>query len=665
MSRKNDFKGSTLKTIRCHLGASEDVLRKVWEEMTQKNTPLIIKLLKSVSEQPEFEANKKSGNITNKEITKLRKSITKNSELEKQSGRLGSSADSFVKEVYSSWLTLYQKRKNQKERKEYFLNNILKSDVELVEESNCDLQTIRSKAQEILSQPEEFLKQINNANKKTKSSPKRSKKNSGKENTVTKEDANKIIPKTLNGILYEIHRTTQEVLIRCAVSYLLKNYNKVSEVEENIKKLEKRRTEKEVQIRRLEKQIQNNRLPNGRDITGEIYNEAFDNLKNQVPRDNEEYKEWIHNISKKISNFPYPIDYLYGDLTWYKNEKGQIFVYFNGWSDYHFQICCNQRQRHFFERFLEDYKTFKKSENGEGKLSGSLFTLRSVQLLWQQGEGNGEPWKVHKLSLHCTYDARLWTAEGTEEVRKEETAQVQKRISKAEENKNLDKQEQKKLKANQSSLSRLNNSFTRPSKAAYQGQFNIIVGISFHPVELATVAIIDTNTKKLLVCKTVKQLLGNAFNLLSRRRRQVHLRKEREKAQKKDSPCNMGESELGEYIDKLLAKRIVEIAKSYQASCIALPTLKDIREIRTSAIQAKAETKIPGDVKGQKLYVKEYNRQIHNWSYNRLQESITSKSAELEISIEFGIQPHYGTLQEQARDLAFYAYQCRINAISK
>ncbi|MEH2301119.1 MAG: type V CRISPR-associated protein Cas12k [Nostoc sp.] len=220
-----------------------------------------------------------------------------------------------------------------------------------------------------------------------------------------------------------------------------------------------------------------------------------------------------------------------------------------------------------------------------------------------------EPWKVYKLALHCTYDARLWTAEGTEEVKKEKTDEVQENVKKAD-NKNLDKNQQKNLKKNKSSLSRLNNSFTRPSKLAYQGQSNIIVGISFHPVELATVAIIDTNTKKVLLCKTVNQLLGNAFHLLSRKRRQqVHLRKEREKAQKKDSLCNMGESELGEYVDKLLAKRIVEIAKSYQAGCIALPTLKDIKEIRTSAIQAKAETKIPGDVNGQKLYVwQEFSR---------------------------------------------------------
>ncbi|MBD2388726.1 hypothetical protein H6G32_25560 [Cylindrospermum sp. FACHB-282] len=152
--------------------------------------------------------------------------------------------------------------------------------------------------------------------------------------------------------------------------------------------------------------------------------------------------------------------------------------------------------------------------------------------------------------------------------------------------------------------------------------------------------------------------------MLSRRRRQqVHFRKEREKAQKKDAPCHLGESELGEYIDKLLAKRIVEIAEHYQAVSIVLPKLKDMREIRTSAIQAKAETKHLGNRHVQQLYIKEYNRQIHNWSYNRLQEGIKSKAAELRIGIEFEVQPNYGTLQEKARDLTFFAYQSRIHTI--
>lgn len=65
--------------------------------------------------------------------------------------RLCSSVDSFVKEVYSSCLTLYQKRKRQKYPKEYFLHRMLKGDVELVAESNLNLQIIRDKDQKIIA----------------------------------------------------------------------------------------------------------------------------------------------------------------------------------------------------------------------------------------------------------------------------------------------------------------------------------------------------------------------------------------------------------------------------------------------------------------------------------------------------------------------------------
>lgn len=248
--RKNKSTIPVHRTIRCHLDASEDILRKVWEEMTQKNTPLILQLLKSVREQPEFEANKEKGEITKKEIVELRKIVTKNPELEEQSGRLRSSAESFVKEVYSSWLTLYQKRKRQKEGKEYFLENILKSDVELIGESNCDLQTIRSKAQEVLTQPEKFLKQltINDEDvKPTKSARKRVNKNIYNKSTDAEQredssstnnvDKNKL--ETLTNILYEIHKQTQDILTRCAVAYLIKDHNKISNLEEDIEKLNK------------------------------------------------------------------------------------------------------------------------------------------------------------------------------------------------------------------------------------------------------------------------------------------------------------------------------------------------------------------------------------------------------------------------------------------
>lgn len=139
--------------------------------------------------------------------------------------------------------------------------------------------------------------------------------------------------------------------------------------------------------------------------------------------------------------------------------------------------------------------------------------------------------------MHCTYDARLWTAEGTEEVRRNQIDKTQKQLSKVEQNEDLDETQQIQINKNKSSLSRLDNSFNRPNKPIHQFQANIIIGISFHPVELVTVAIVDINTQKVLVYKSVKQLLGNEYHLLSRRRRQqVQFREQRKKAQERNAP---------------------------------------------------------------------------------------------------------------------------------
>jgi hypothetical protein len=96
----------------------------------------------------------------------------------------------------------------------------------------------------------------------------------------------------------------------------------------------------------LEEQLQDNRLPHGRDIIGTTYLEPFDNLINQVPQDNEEYEYWLAEVLGDISHLPYPIDYLYGDLSLYKNDNRKIFIYFNAWSNYHFRICSNKRHLH-------------------------------------------------------------------------------------------------------------------------------------------------------------------------------------------------------------------------------------------------------------------------------------------------------------------------------
>ena len=56
----------------------------------------------------------------------------------------------------------------------------------------------------------------------------------------------------------------------------------------------------------------------------------------------------------------------------------------------------------------------------------------------------------------------------------------------------------------------------------------------------------------------------------------------------------------------MIAKAIVDIAKSYRVGSIFLPELKNIREILHSEVQAKAEIKITGYKEAQKKYIKKY-----------------------------------------------------------
>jgi transposase len=111
-------------------------------------------------------------------------------------------------------------------------------------------------------------------------------------------------------------------------------------------------------------------------------------------------------------------------------------------------------------------------------------------------------------------------------------------------------------------------------------------------------------------------------------RKNSALHEQRHSAQKQAAPNQFGESELGEYVDRLLAKEIVAIAQKYQASSIVLPKLGDMREIVQSEIQALAEQKCPEFLEGQRNYAKQYRVSVHQWSYGRLIECIQESSSE-------------------------------------
>ncbi len=287
-----------------------------------------------------------------------------------------------------------------------------------------------------------------------------------------------------------------------------------------------------------------------------------------------------------------------------------------------------------------------------------MFTLRSAKLAWKQDKNRGEPWNANRLVLYCTVDPRFWSAEGTQLARKEKEAKLFKTIDNMKEKGELTANQQAFVQKKHATLAKLHNSFPRPSRQLYQGKPNIILGVAMGLDKPATVAIVDGNTGDAIAFRSIKQLLGKDYRLLNRQRQQKQtLSHLRHKAQKRSADNRLGESNLGEYVDRLIAKAIVGLAKQYQVSAIAVPKIEDMREIVQSEVKARAEAKIPGYEEGQKKYAKQYRINVHNWSYGRLIENITTQVSKLGIAISQVKQPVRGSPTEKAHHMAISGYK--------
>jgi len=117
----------------------------------------------------------------------------------------------------------------------------------------------------------------------------------------------------------------------------------------------------------------------------------------------------------------------------------------------------------------------------------------------------------------------------------------------------------------------------------------------------ATIAIVDGVNQKVITYRNLKQLLGQKYGLIYRQNQQKKRSShQRHKNQRLSAPNDFGESNLGEYIDRLIAKALIKIAQQYQAGSIVIPKLGDIREIIQSEITAKAEQKLLAQLKHKK-----------------------------------------------------------------
>jgi len=171
---------------------------------------------------------------------------------------------------------------------------------------------------------------------------------------------------------------------------------------------------------------------------------------------------------------------------------------------------------------------------------------------------------------------------------------------------------------------------------------------------------VDASTQQAITYRTSRTLLGDQHRLLQRQRQQKQQnRLTRQQNQKKGIRHQPSESELGQYVARLLAKAIIQLAQTHQVSSIVLPNLTNRRDILNSEIQARAEQKCPGAIAAQAKYAKEVRISIHSWDYRRLSDAIRSSASKKGIPLEEAFLTACANPKEQARELAIAAYQAR------
>lgn len=628
--------------IHCRLVVGEDIRRQLWNLMAGKNTPLVTELLQQVVQHDNFADWQQNGNLPVEPVRQLCKLLQTDPRFDEQPERFYKSASLMVTYTFKAWLAAQQKCRKRIDGKQRWLN-VVKSDVELVQISNSSIEIIRDKAQEILAR---F-----------------SKPNDLEPTLETDKGKKPKEPHDLMGLLFKEYETTEDVLTRCAISHLLKNNCEVNAQEEDSKAFAERINRKQETLKDLEQQLKS-RLPKGRDLTGEDFLETLAISSSKVPEDEIELALWQAKLLKKSTSLPYPI--LFGsqdDLRWTMNEKGRICVTFKGLEQdipalktAPFQIYCDQRQIKYFQKFLEDWQAYQLNKN---TYPLRLFLLKTSTLGWKEGKGKGHPWNVNQLTLHCILNTDALTFEGTEKLRLEGIKRAEKQLSKVQDSQPLTDNQKTFLKRSQSTLARLQNPPQRPSKPLYQGQSEILVGVSVGLVQPLTAVVINATNGEILAQRSTRELLGNNYRLLNRQRYQQQRNALKQRKNKiKGVKAQPSESELGQYVDRLIAKSVINLAREFRASCIVLPHTNHLRTHLSSEIKARAKQK--SDVKEvQRKYAKQFQISVHRWSYSRLLANIRNQATKVGISIEARFPPSEGSPEEKARDLALTVYHTR------
>ncbi|WNZ47364.1 type V CRISPR-associated protein Cas12k [Leptolyngbya boryana CZ1] len=672
--------------------ASEDAKQLIWK-LCVTSTQLCRALNDYIIQHPEFETWKTNRDIPDTTLKSLWNLARSNPPYAEMPERFNRSAQLRIQSIYAGWFKVQEKLLLKLNGLNRWLS-IAKSDQELVESSGYSLERIRSRAEELIYQVKarlEASEQIAESN--SGDEEKHPESSTQATSTITqsladssKNKSGQSLRNELFSIYFSLDTAEPNHLDRCAIIHLLKNNCEVAKKPENLSKFTSGLHAKRKKVQRTEKQLES-QFPQLRDLGDEAL-KALTDVAQRVAQDNIEFAEQLANLQRSSNPLPYPVlFYSSDDLGWYLIKRKhpttqvveeRIFVKFKGLNnylktqlqelglkknelrrEYIFEVCCDRRQHQIFRQFLKDWQTYSSDPK---KFSISLFLLQSAALQWRKTIRNGT--SEYQPYLQCTIDSRCLTAEGTELVKAEEIAKVKRRLEayeiKQQNGEELTDAQQEGLKRSQSQLNYLNNSFPRASKPPYKGNLNLIVGVSFNSESLVTVAVVDCSTCRVLAYRSIRQLLGKDYELLSAYRlEQGRNANERHKQQKRGKISNLSESNKGKHIDRLLAKAIVELVQEFKAASLALPNLTGLQESIQSAIAAKAELRYPGDKAKQDEYKKQYKINVHRWSYSRLIRSLKDRADKIGVPIENGQQPFEGDLKYQAMQVGLSAYHAR------
>jgi IS605 OrfB family transposase len=190
--------------------------------------------------------------------------------------------------------------------------------------------------------------------------------------------------------------------------------------------------------------------------------------------------------------------------------------------------------------------------------------------------------------------------------------------------------------------------------------------VSFDLKQPVTIAVVDVEHGKVIHCQTAQQLLKtrnkhtNQSHLLNRQRNlQLRHSRERHLNLKRGKHVPYQEADIGVYLDRLLAKQVIDIAVRYKVDSIALSNTVGLRDKLESQLRARAESQISSSVATQKQYAQSASQRIHHWSYKRLSDCIHSRAAKIGIPVETVPVTLLDTPQSTAGDLAMSAYHHR------